>query len=84
MPEIKIEELRENLRLRWTHESKAYNCEDLRQLKAGDAGFVPLSKRLQQMLLRRYPINAEPEALIFPTLCKGSMKISNVLPLKGH
>jgi hypothetical protein len=84
MPEIKIEELRENLRLRWTHESKAYNCGNLQQLKAGDAGFVPLSKSLQQILLRCCPINAEPEALIFPTLCKGSIKISNIPPLKGH
>jgi hypothetical protein len=46
MPEIKIEELRENLRLRWTHESKACNRGNFEQLKAGNAGFVPLSKSL--------------------------------------
>jgi integrase len=46
---------------------KAYNRGDLRQLKAGDEGFVPLSKSLQQMLLRRRPIDMKPEQLIFPT-----------------
>lgn len=50
---------------------KAYNRGDLRQIKAGEAGFVPLSKSLQQMLLRRRAIDVKPEALIFPTPRKG-------------
>ncbi|WNZ45187.1 tyrosine-type recombinase/integrase [Leptolyngbya boryana CZ1] len=51
---------------------KAYNRGDLRQLKAGKAGFVPLSKSLQQMLRRRRPIDVDPSALVFPTPRKGS------------
>ncbi|MBN8564118.1 MAG: phage integrase SAM-like domain-containing protein [Leptolyngbya sp. UWPOB_LEPTO1] len=50
---------------------KAYNRGDLRQIKAGEAGFVPLSKSLQQMLLRRRAINVKPESLIFPSPRKG-------------
>lgn len=51
---------------------KAYNRGDLRQLKAGKAGFVPLSKSLQQMLRRRRPIDADSSTLVFPTPRKKS------------
>lgn len=46
---------------------KAYNRGDLRSVKAGDEGFLPLSTSLQQTLSRRRPLNVRPSALIFPT-----------------
>ncbi|MBW4422113.1 MAG: tyrosine-type recombinase/integrase [Myxacorys californica WJT36-NPBG1] len=38
-----------------------------KELKAGKAGFVPLSKSLQQLLTKRRPMNADPKLLIFPS-----------------
>lgn len=57
---------------------KSYSRGSLKGTKPEKAGFVPLGKGLQQMLLRRRPFAPAPDALVFPTpRSKGYMDDGN-------
>ncbi|WP_297074730.1 tyrosine-type recombinase/integrase [Thermoleptolyngbya sp. M55_K2018_002] len=45
---------------------KTRSVSKIQELKAGQAGFVPLSRHLRELLQRRRPVEVDPEALIFP------------------
>lgn len=56
---------------------KTYYRGDEKELKAGQAGFVPLSRGLQELLQRRRPPNASPQMLVFPAPRGGHLDDKN-------
>ena len=45
---------------------KTFALDGVAELKAGEAGFVPMSSGLVQMLRKRRPANPAPDTLVFP------------------